>query len=76
MSDYSVVNKCESLHSDITDEINDLLISFQDKSRTVQAKDAFWWAFEHSRSHPDDTNILAAWEDYKKLRNGIVEVET
>lgn len=71
MSNDSAVSKKEKLHSVVTNTINDLLISFQDDSASVQAKDAFWFAFEYARSNTDSHNIQAAWEQYKESRDNV-----
>jgi len=71
MSNNSVVSKKEKLRHEVTNTINDLLISFQDDSASVQAKDAFWYAFEYARCDPDRHNIQAAWEQYKESRDNV-----
>ena len=71
MSRQSVKSQSLEEHTEVTNRINDMLIGFQNRSRSIQAKDAFWFAFEYSRQRPDGSNIQAAWEEYKSNRDNI-----
>jgi hypothetical protein len=75
MSYYSVTKKIEALNLEFCRNIEKAVeigsIELQDKSRSVQAKDAFWYAFEYARCNPDSNNIQLAWEQYKENRSNI-----
>lgn len=77
MSDTSVTEKIESAHSEFWKRVERTLeqasIEMQDKSRSIQARDAFWYAFEYARCNPEAMNIQKAWEQYKENRSGISE---
>ena len=78
MSDYSVVQKIETLNLEFTRkmerELEHASIELQDKSRSIQAKDAFWYAFEYARCNSDAMNIQESWEEYKSNRSNIEDV--
>lgn len=57
MSRESVRDKKLKDHTALADRINDMLVDFQDEAASVQAKDAFWYAFEYARCNTDAMNI-------------------